>query len=254
MSNFQTNTLLWAIFIAVFRGVFCISILGIDVYVWVLWALSSICMGLWIWWNQKWMWFVGWVLSIFTALWFLFSIIPVYDHNISLSSFYAWEIPSIVCDQSIKGTILIDTISVTMNDICKRKWFPILSEQVIDIQTQKPVLINLAMWDSVVVPPTYKWVIKRSIKQWVPRYNFDSTIPDSTIQQATNQNTIKQSFIQKKREYLQKNYLRKREYAPSITKIAIRKMRLLSLIDRSYSDKVRNLEVYMKEVNTNFVF
>ncbi len=248
MSNFQTNTLFWAIFIAVFRLIFCISILGIDIYVWVLWAISSITMWLWIWWNQKWMWFVWWVLSIITALWFVFSIIPVYTYNASLNSFYAWEVPTIVCDTSIKGNIAIDTMSITMNDICNRTWFPLLTEQSIEIQTTEPVLINLAMWQSIILPPAYKWIIKRTIVEWIPTYNFNTPIPNSTTQQSTNQETIKQSFLKKKREYLQKNYPRKREYAPTITKIAIRKMRLLSLIDRSYDEKISRLEFYMNNI------
>ena len=248
MSNFQTNTLFWAIFIAIFWLIFCISILEIDIYVWVLWAISSITMWLWIWWNQKWMWFVWWVLSIITALWFVFSIIPVYTYNASLNSFYAWEVPTIVCDTSIKWNITIDTINITMNDICNRTWFPLLTEQSIEIQTTEPVLINLAMWQSIILPPAYKWIIKRTIVEWIPTYNFNTPIPNSTTQQSTNQETIKQSFLKKKREYLQKNYARKREYAPTITKIAIRKMRLLSLIDRSYDEKISRLEFYMNNI------
>lgn len=198
--------------------------------------------------NQKRMGFVWWVLSILTALWFLFSIIPVYTHNTSLNTFYAWEIPSVVCDTSVQWKILIDSLDITMDDVCKRTWFPLLSEQIIEIQTNKSVLINLAMWDSVVISPWYKWAIKRTIEEWIPRYNFDTPIPKTTEQQTTNQDTIKQSFNQKKREYLQKNYLWEWENAPTITKIAIRKMRLLSLIDRSYDEKISRLEFYMREI------
>lgn len=247
MSNFQTNTLFGAILIAIFWLIFCINIIAIDAYVWVLWAISSLCIGLRIGWNQKWMWFLGWILSMLTALWFFFSIIPVYKYNASLSAFYASQVPSIVCDSSIEWSILIDTMKVSMTDVCKRWWFPLLSEQMIDIQTTQPVLINLAMGNSTTLQPAYKWVIKRTIENWIPLYTL-SNPTGTTNQQTTNQYMVKQDFQQAKKEYLQKNYPRKREYAPSITKIAIRKMRLLSLIDRSYKDKVSSLEFYMNEI------
>lgn len=192
--------------------------------------------------------FVWWVLSMITALGFIFSIIPVYNYNASLNTFYAWEIPSIICDISAQGSVIIDAMSVNMNDICKRNNFPLLTEQAIDVQTNQPILINLAMWQSVILPPQYKWILKRSIEEGIPRYSFNTAIPESNTEQVTNQDTIKQSFLKRKREYLQKNYPWKREYAPTITKIAIRKMRLLSLIDRSYNDKISRLEFYMKEV------
>jgi hypothetical protein len=248
MSTFQTNTLFSTITIAILWLIFCIKILSIDIYVWVLWAITSLCIWLRIWRNQKRMWFVGWVFSILTALSFLFSVIPVYDYKASLQWLYAWEIPTIICNQSNKGTISIDSLTISMSDICKRNWFPLLTEQTIDIQTTQPLLINLAMGDSILLDPEYKWTLKRNIVDWMPQFTL-SPLPEKQTTQNLNQTSIQQSFLKKKQDYLHKNFPRKREYAPTITKIAIRKMRLLSLIDRSYDDKVRSLQFYMKEIN-----
>lgn len=252
MSQFQSNILFWAILIAILWLYFCIGILDIDTYVWVLWALSSLTLGLWLWWNQKAMGFIWGILSILTAWAFVFSIIPVYNYKPTLDVFYATQIPSIQCNDSVNGTIYINTLTISMADICKRWKFPLLVEQRISSTISGWVTINLWFGNSAIIYNWYKWVLTRIDNNWQSQYTLSTTqawdlTPTQWVQNPI-QSAIRQSYLQNKKDYLQKNFPWAWEYAPSMTKIALRKMRLLSLIDRSYNDKISSLEYYLQEI------
>ncbi len=143
---------------------------------------------------------------------------------------------------------MINDAQVSMSDICKRGSFPIIIQQHITPQTDAPILINLGMGKSVLLPPSTEGIIARSTGNEEKSYILQTTIPLSTGSMTLNQVRIARQYADDKKSFLQKNYPWKREHAPSITKIAIRKMRLLGLIDRSYHDKITHLEFYMREV------
>ena len=215
-------------------------------------------MWLWIGRNQKWIGFIGIVWIALTALSFIFSVIPVYNATPSLDTFYATQVPAIICDNSIDNTIItIDDISIRMSDVCARWTFPILANQQLTINDPQQMLISLGMGSSIIIT----WPAKGSINRTT---NNDGIISYTFIKKNGTwlyynpsggeqifdgrQISIANTFQHDKKVYLQKNYKRTREEAPSITKIALRKMRLLSLIDRSYNDKIHNLEFYLNKI------
>ncbi len=143
---------------------------------------------------------------------------------------------------------MINDAQVSMSDICKRGSFPIIIQQRITPQTDAPILINLGMGKSILLPPSTEGIVARSTDNEGKVYTLQTTSPINTGSMTLNQVRIARQYADDKKSFLQKNYPWKREHAPSITKIAIRKMRLLGLIDRSYHDKITHLEFYMREV------
>lgn len=249
MSQFQTNTLFGAVIIAILWYTFCVYILHIDAYVGWLWVTASICIWLWIGRNQKRLWFVGTVFTCLTVVWFLFSAIPVYNYSPSLDILHASQIPQIICDSSNSGKITVESTEVDMSDICKRGFFPILVNQTIKVNTRNPITIDLWLGNSASLAPATTSKIQLQDKNTAMPYTFSSSNWIEINNKLDSKHiAINQDYSIKKKDYLQKNFPWKREYAPSTTKIALRKMRLLSLIDRSYNDKVKNLEFYLQEV------
>ncbi len=187
-----------------------------------------------------------------TTLSFLFSIIPVYNHKPTLDIFYATQVPSIECDNTLQWVIEINTITISMNDICKRWRFPILIEQQLKSNISWGVLLNLSMGNSIIVYKWFVWILKRTDNTWVPQFTVNVKQewekPSQLWLQTSKQIDIRQSYEQDKKEYLQKNFPWVWEHAPRMTKIALRKMRLLGLIDRTYSDKISYLEFYLQEM------
>jgi hypothetical protein len=244
MSRFQSNTIFSSIFIAVLWFLFCTVLIDIDVYVWVLWALASIFIGLWIGWQQKWIWFVWIVFAILTAISFVFSIIPVYTHIPNLDVFYASQIPNIQCNAATQWNINIWDKDVSMQDVCTRWSYPILANQTIKNNTDSPLLISLSLWESIYLWASKTAKIQRNTSWYI--LAWENITPNTIL--TTDQITLQNDFQQQKNTYLRTNFWWKREYAPSITTISLRKMRLMSLIDRRYTNWISWLEFYMQEI------
>ncbi len=245
MSKFQSNTIISSILIAILRFLFCTALIDIDIYVWVLGALASISIGLWIWWQQKWMWFVWITLTVLTAISFVFSIIPVYNHSPNLDILYVSQIPNIQCSPGTKWNISLWVNSISMQDICTRWFYPLLTNQQVKNETDNTILISLGLWKSV-----YLWVWQMGKIQKASTWYeliWNSNTPSSIL--TSDQITLKNEFNQEKATYLRTNFWWRREHAPSITTISLRKMRLLSLIDRRYNTRISWLEFYMREIS-----
>lgn len=252
MSRFQTNTLFWSLLIAWLRYYFCIWLLGVDIYVGVLWGITAICIAIWIWWKQAVWWFIGGILSVITSISFVFSAIPVYQYIPELDTFYATQIPRVLCSENINGTLQINKMTIDMRDICTRWGFPILANQEIASSISWEVLVDVAMWNSVIIGNWYKGLVIRTYEKDKPYFTLriiqeGSPKTINTIQ-TSSQIRIQNEYKDNLQKYLITNYPRKWSYAPIMTNITLWKMQILALLDWRYNDWIRWLEFYMSHM------
>jgi len=243
-------TLVWA----GLRYYFCVSIMNVDGYVGILGGITILFIGYRLFYNQKRQGNLVFIGVFCTVLSFLFSLIPTYNAIPSLDAFRAMQIPKIVCDITHSwSSLLLNDTTLSMKTICSRTAYPLFVGQTIAQEKETPwnTTIDLGKWASIALQPgstatiTWSWWIYNAIFQewsWIEYTGF-ATLTN------TLQYNIARSYQLQMKQYVRNQYKRVREAAPKLTELAIRKMRLISLIDREYTNKIRNLRTYMQLVN-----
>lgn len=192
------------------------------------------------------------VLSVVTAISFIFSAIPVYQYIPELDTFYATQIPRVVCAENTNWTMQINKMTIDMRDICARGGFPILANQEIISSISWDVMVDLAMGNSAIIGNGFKGNVVRSYNEDTPYYTLriqqEWTSKTITIIQTSSQLRLQNEYKNNLQKYLMANYPWKWSYAPLMTNIAIGKMKILALLDWRYNDWIKWLEFYMSHM------
>lgn len=252
MTPTQKKRLLWTAIIGLLWLRFCVATTSVWRGTGLLGLGTSIAVGFWQGWQQPGMGFAAIVWCILTALSFTFSSIPVYTSKPSLELFTIDQIPTIGCIPSTPtATIDIDTTPRPLASLCNRKPLPIIVGQRIQIPANTPVVIWLGNGESFFTPGDSAFTTQRTGTGYTVRiiqgtwaiYPTQITTPLHALQSQINE-----TYKRDRKEYLQNNFSWVRENAPGLTRVALWKMRLLWLIDRSYRDSADNLLRYMNEI------
>ncbi len=211
-------------------------------------------------WRQTGIWFLAIISCVLTCLQYVFSIIPVYEYNPSLDIFLASKVPFISCiANQTPSKITIDNETYDTAQICEREIYPLYVWQ--QLQRTDTGSLIIAYWNGASTYITWpaSWSLKRDTSNTgttsISQYNIslmkwtDKTyIPETTWYAFhPQQYTLASDFTTSKKLYLKQNYKRVWEEAPLLTEIAIRKMRAMSIIDWSYTTKIKNLQFYMDQ-------
>lgn len=220
--------------------------------------LTILSLWLWIGRKQEWIWgaslFFGWL----TLISLVFSIIPIYTAKPSLDAFYATKFPTLTCLQDKLPTSLLlwgkeyaAQSSPSLQDICARA-FPIYVWQPIHIVDTWAIIINLGNASSIYI----QWPTNGTLQKNTTGYTFlapsitqiSHYTPNGWTSAANPlQVSLAQTYKQEKKDYLEKNYPRTREQSSQLTKIAMRKMKILGLFNREFNEYIKNLEFYLTE-------
>ncbi len=254
MSRFQSKIMIRTLIISLWWAYFSYSLIGLWLFGSIQWAISILLIWVWMWRRQTGIWFLAIVSCCITCLQYVFSVIPTYDHKPSLDIFLASQVPFISCiPRDTPKTIILNNESIWTEKICTRTTYPIYIGQEIQLPQTGAVIVwygngasTHIMWPAKgSLQRTSWWVYTIQLIQWTgSTYNPQG----SWYAYHPQQYTIASTFQENKKTYLQKNYKRVREEAPLLTKVAIRKMRILGIVDRSYSTQIDHLQFYMQQV------
>ncbi len=254
MSRFQTSILIRTLIICFWWGFFAYNLLDIGWFWTIQGAISIFLVWLWMWWKQQGIWFLAIVSCCITALHYVFTAIPVYNAQPSLDTFLASQVPAFICiTDSTPKTLTINNSPLPQKDLCNRKNYPLYVGQNFARTDTWSLIIQYGDGTSTyIVGPAQgsiirsaQWKYNTALSLWTGSYYNDTT---DRYAAHSLQYAIANTFFSDKKSFLQTNFPWKRENAPLLTKVALLKMRILSIVDRSYSEKIKNLEFYMDNI------
>lgn len=275
MNQFQTRLFAWSIVLGCIRYIFITNALGQGFFLGIIGTISIILSWFRLWRRQQHIWFLAMISRILTWVWYIFSIIPVYTAIPSLTAFHAAQFPSFHCipwseeNTSEKNewnktaenstrvfhtypqTIQINDTAILGATVCAQNNYPLYVGQKIARQDTGAVIIRLYNGASIYLTGPFSGIFSGTKDQW-----FSFIITTGTQYGAIHwqrktiihpeQQRIIIDFFQARKFFVEKNYTRIRDDAPMLTTIAIRKMRLLRLVDRSYDDALHHLSLYQE--------
>lgn len=253
MTRFQSRTLIWSIIIWWLWFYFIYSILHLWLYLSITGAVTIIVLWLWIWRQQKWLWFIGMIMSIIIAIQIFFTAIPVYTAKPTLDVFNTRQIPFLSCDiNNAPATISIDGNAIARPLLCGKGNFPLYVWQDVSWNNTWIVIIGLGFGKSVAIEWPGRWQLTRTHTSW---YSFVVTAWISTYYEPLANTTagngiqyvIAQNYKTEKQAYIRENFPWVWENAPLLSQLALRKMKIISVFDRSYNDHIKNLQFYLHE-------
>ncbi len=254
MSRFQTSIIIRTLIICFWWWFFAYNILAIWWFWAIQWSISIFLIWLWMWWKQQGIGFLAVVSCCITAINYIFTIIPVYNTTPSLDMFLASQVPSFVCiPETSPTTITINNSQISIKELCDRKNYPVYLWQNFSRSDTWSLIIQYGDSTSTyIIGPAQgsvtrsaQWVYTTILSVWTGSY-YDGNSNNYAAHPL--QYFIANNFFTAKKQFLQTNFPWVRENAPLLTEVALWKMRILSILDRSYSEKIKNLMFYMSNI------